>query len=351
MTSFLNSIFNRDEKHYLNKIENLIKDKLKTFSELKQKYHFESIFRTTQNKYFSKKTKLDCIPLARMSRRPLDYPDNVDSDKIKPHIDIFEPIWYSTRLHDSTVYKNKDLHNWEIDKNLHELMKLPFNIPKPLSHEIEDKTCEYIPLDVTSSNKKLLFLDLTGEKDDEYYYIDKRLINVIYEYILKINEYYIEKDEIFVDNTYDNIFPISEVKSAYGYNTGLRNSERDIDRFFTLELFHIIDNIFKEKYKESVFMGYFHAHVLSSDEKEFDIINGHLPAEFTIPYGKSINKNYFKLFSPIKTESNFKSKSIKLTKKRKLSHDSHDSHDSHKKKGGKFKRKINKTKKRLYHIQ
>ena len=137
---------------------------------------------------------------------------------------------------------------------------------------------------------------------------------------------------IGVDKQQDQVFTIEEIKAAYGYNTGLRASEHYIDKFFSIELFHLIIDVLElEKELNCVFMGYFHSDARSED-------GGVLPAEFAIPYRNAINKNYMNFFGIVAKGRNLISNEdnqMSLNKKSTISG------------GKKTKRRLKKTKRRL----
>jgi hypothetical protein len=220
------------------------------------------------------------------------YEENTIKDE-----DILEPIWYSTNIHDSIQYCNRQ-------------------------GKINCETYKYIPYDKSLiKGKKLLFLDLTGKKIGDKYILNVPLIKQIYNYILEKwrgtilddntngligdNDVIINNEEKYmcVDNPCQNTFSINEIINAYGYNDGTRDSEHYIDKFFTIELFHIIKDLGIEEELNCVFMGYFESNILSRDT--------YLPAELAMPYKCAINKNYM-YFDGLEV------KDLRLVKKRKL---------------------------------
>lgn len=242
-----------------------LKSKLKTFSELKKKYGIDAIYRTSKVHRFSKKSALEGVPTSRKTNRPYtDYNRTVDG---------LQPIWFTPTITASIMYCND-------------------NQP---SDEDRIKNCityKYIPRDHSLiKNKKLLFLDLTGEKRSYFgktYGLDRDLIEPIYDDILNDNENNIFTEDhvkkIIIDNE-DYSVPVKKLKDAYGYGNGNRVSSHTIDEFFTLEMFHLlVDEYELEKVFNCVFMGYFHA-LVSSNDSDFD-------SEFAIPWRNSINKNY-----------------------------------------------------------
>jgi len=162
----------------------------------------------------------------------------------------------------------------------------------------ECKTYKFIPHDISLvKHKKLLFLDLNAKKSywHDKYYLDKRLMKAIYNIILKKYEKNIvvdESSEEYIDfHTNSEDINYKDFLSAYGYNTGCRDSELHIDRFFTLELFHIINDL-KIMDEDSVFMGYYHNNIYTCIENNEE--DGYMLSEFAIPYRSCINKNYMK---------------------------------------------------------
>lgn len=275
-----------------------------TFSQLKEKYGVEEMYRTTESIFISNTSNdlgLPGVPTSRYTTRPNDDYDSVEK------VDTLEPIWYSTKLQDSIHYCNS---NKEIqDEQLKSYSYLNTNIYGP---KITDcVSYKYIPFDKTLiKEKQILFLDLNGKKIAVKYQdtnkivfeynLDIDLINEIYDYILSYykNQFSLYNGEqiIGVDKQQEEVFTIEEIKAAYGYNTGLRASEHYIDKFFSIELFHLIIDILKlEEELNCVFMGYFHSDVRSANEKG-KYSGGVLPAEFAIPYRNAINKNYMNFF-------------------------------------------------------
>lgn len=280
-------------------IESRIKAKLKPFSQLQKEYHFDSIYRTGSIEYYSEKGKnstrfkLDGVPLARTTSRPtLD-----DNEEVK--MDILEPVWYATSLDDSINYCNREHDAYERSKIIWEThFKEPFRDKPPSPCE----SYRYQPLDESSYiGKRLLFLDLTGERSssDNVYKMDTDLVSMIYDNIMKKYEDQILEDEgeklLCVDHPCENLFSELEIRSAYGSYGGIRISELYIDRFFTLELFHIVKELGIEKKINCIFMGYFHGTVEAGTfhgEKKQIVHDGYMPAEFSIPYRSAIVKNY-----------------------------------------------------------
>jgi len=280
-------------------IKSKIIEKLKPFSQLQREYGFESIYRTGSIEYYSEKGKnsttfkLGGVPLARTTSRPtLD-------DNEEGKMDILEPVWYATSLDHSINYCNKEHDAYERSKIIWETyFKEPFRDKPPSPCE----SYRYQPHDESSyRGKRLLFLDLTGKKSDSdnSYKMDTDFVSMIYDNIMKKYEDQMWEDEgkklLCVDHPCDNIFSELEIRSAYGSYGGIRISELYIDRFFTLELFHIVKELGIEKKLNCIFMGYFHGTVeagtFHGEEKKI-VHDGYMPAEFSIPYRSAIVKNY-----------------------------------------------------------
>jgi hypothetical protein len=260
--------------------------RLKTFSQIKDQYNIgDDIYRSGRRKYFSqiaKKYNLEGCPISRPTcRLSVDNYENTQKDE-----DILEPIWYSVNLKSSQGYCRG----------------------KP-----DCGTYAYTPRDTSLIKKtKLVFLDLTDfsgpieNLDDKginitVYNLFNPLMIQLYNYIF--NKYkdqiYINQDEKYmcVDNPCNNTFSIPEIISAYGGYYGFRNSEGFIDKFFTIELFQIIKDLNIEKEQKCIVLGYYHADVIRGEIDENDkktpyiIDDDYFPAEFTVKYGYSINKN------------------------------------------------------------
>ena len=287
--------------------------RLKPFSQLKQTYHLQgSLYRTGAIDYFSEKAKkynLAGVPINRITTRPLD-------DEEPAHEDILEPIWFSSRIKDSIGYCNREREEYEKKKKMYERMKIDVSDLKvpPMC-----ETYEYIPYDVSIGEKKqkLLFLDLNSgetwpQKDEEgkeftMYHLDQPFMQKIYGAILeKYKESIIDNGDgegkyMCVDNPCENTFTINEIIAAYGFY-GFRSSEQYIDRFVTLELFHLMKELNIEKELNCVIMGYFHGDVFSgeyNDDPAKVELGGFLPAEFAIPYKGVVNKHYMKYIGPV----------------------------------------------------
>jgi hypothetical protein len=265
---------------------NIIK-RLKTFSQIKSQYNtVNEIYRSGKRKYFSeiaKKYNLEGLPNSRPTKRL--YEDE-SYENTKKDEDILEPIWYSAELEASQGY----------------------------CRGITDcATYAYTPLDSSLIKKtKLVFLDLTdfsGKVENEVvngknikkYRLFQPLMAQMYNYIFEKYRDQIVSDGnekyMCVDNPCNSTFTIEEIISAYGGYYGFRNSEGDIDRFITMELFQIVKDLNIEKEQNCIVMGYYHADLIvgNIDEQDkktpFVYEGGHFPAEFTIKYGYSINKN------------------------------------------------------------
>ena len=291
-----------------------ITKRLKTFSQIKKQYqNGDGIYRSGERKYFSKIAKkygLDGCPRSRPAiRLSLDDYENTEKDE-----DILEPIWYSVDLEASKSYC----------------------INKP-----NCATYAYTPLDASKiKNKKLVFLDLTdfsGEviniedngKTKKVYRLFHPLMIQIYTYIFeKYKKQVMDEDGNYlfedygdriidytgdkymcVDNPCINLITLHEIASAYGGYGGFRNSEHFVDKFFTLELFQIIKDLNIEKEQNCIVMGYYHSdlimgHVDKEDKSKYVIDNGiYFPAEYTIKYGHSINKNYLNFKGEVPSEN------------------------------------------------
>ena len=262
-------------------------NRLKTFSQIKKQYNIgDDIYRSGKRKYFSvmaKKFSLEGLPNSRPTRRLYEDPyyENTEKDE-----DILEPIWYSADLEASQRY---------------------------CRGKTDCATYAYTPLDASLIKKiKLVFLDLTdfsGKVENEVvngknikkYRLFQPLMAQMYNYIFEKYRDQIVYDGnekyMCVDNPCTSTFTIEEITSAYGGYYGFRNSEGDIDRFITMELFHIIKDLNIEKEQNCIVMGYYHADLIVGDIDEEDkktpfvYEGGHFSAEFTIKYGYSINKN------------------------------------------------------------
>ena len=262
-------------------LKKCIISRLKTFSEIKKQYNIgDDIYRSGEQKYFSTKcNNLEGCPISRPTKRldPNDSYENTEKDET-----ILEPIWYSTDLLASQGYCRG----------------------KP-----NCSTYRYTPLDYSLINKnKLVFLDLTDFNDDAIKIDDKNVYKLFTPLMIQLYEQIIKKYEkqifkikneyhLCVDNPCENSFTLETVYSAYGYYHGFRSSEMYIDRFFTLELFQIIKDLNIETEQNCKVLGYYHADVLNGyiDKNRIAYIDeGYFPAEFTIKYGYSINKNYIK---------------------------------------------------------
>ena len=296
---------------------------LKTFSELKTKYNINAIYRTGELEFFSEKSKklnLEGVPKSRPSVRM------VSNEDPKQYEDILEPYWYGTTLEYVIQYCNEMV---------------------PRNSSVSKRECEsykYMPYDKSlQKQKKLLFLDLTGNSHtgisifyyDLYvhsYKLNIKLIDNICKYIIikwkdDIFLVYKEKEtdeeelipltdmypesQLFSDDTIqaimndnysmcidrkcDGWYDLREILSGYGYNGGFRKSRYGIDRFFTLELFHLIKDLDLENELDFIFMGYYHHYIVNGDYDQNNTTkykNSIMPSEFTIPYKCAINKNY-----------------------------------------------------------
>lgn len=282
---------------------------LKPFSQIKAEYGIDSIYRTGEIDRFSETSQrfgLSGVPTSRPSTRPLDETGE-DGANIK--VDTLQPIWYAAKLEDSVKYCYKDIENWERMQKMFEstgttLEKYSKMFPKP----VKCGTYQYVPGDISiEKKKKLLFLDITGKVDsdmadgEKIYTLDEDLMREIFKIILEKykNDIVTDSDDepyMCVNSPCKDTFTIKEILTSYCKS---RSSDLSIDTFFTLELFHIIQELNIEEEFGCVFMGYFHGDVISTELGE-DEITGHMPAEFAIPYRNSINKNYIDFLGPIK---------------------------------------------------
>jgi hypothetical protein len=290
--------------------------RLKTFSELKTQYNIDDIYRSGKRKYFStiaKRAKLEGCPISRPTcRLSLDDYENTEKDE-----SMLDPIWYSTDLKASKVYCRG----------------------KP-----DCTTYVYRPRDQSLvKHKRLVLLDLTGSLDNgTTYTMDVPFMKQIYDYIFqKYSEYIVDDNDgsekyMCVDNPCKNTYTISEIASAYGYYGG-RNSEIAIDRFFTLELFQIIKDLQIEETHNCTVLGYYHANLVTGSIED-PPSNSYFPAELTIKYGYSINKNCIEFKGEVASSSRTKSPDHNSNKRK--SRTKSPNHNSNKRqKGGTKKRK------------
>lgn len=175
--------------------------------------------------------------------------------------------------------------------------------------------------------RRLLFLDLTGDpliydhvewvmKDSglKKHILNNKLIRLIYD---KIKETRGEQPP--------------EILNAYGYYTGVRHSDLNNDRFFSLELFRLVKELNIETEAHCVFLGYFHGLVkqdYSGEEGDSRMFPFELTKkralqskspEFSIPYEKVANLEpvYIKPLSIITITTGGKSRKKKKQNKRK----------------------------------
>ena len=307
----------------LGKIKREIIDNLKTFSQLKNKYNIKAIYRTGELEFFSEKSKklnLEGVPKSRPTNRMIE--DGVP----KQNEDILEPFWYGTTLEYVIQYCN-DM----VPRGLLETKR-------------ECESYKYIPYNTSlTKEKRLLFLDLTGKSHTgisifnynlyvQSYKLNIKLIDQLCKYIIikwKDEIFFEYKDEetdeeelipltdmyketeLFSDDTIKAImddkytmcidrncngwYYLKEMLSGYGYNGGFRKSRYDIDRFFTLEFFHVIKDLDLENELDFIFMGYYHDYIINGDydqNSNTNYKNSIMPSEFVIPYKCAINKNY-----------------------------------------------------------
>jgi hypothetical protein len=235
-----------------------IKKRMKPFSQLKAKYGIESIYRTSEKKWYSSKN-LFGFPT------PRGEPDSST-------IDISQPIWFATDREYSSGYCYRN--------------SLPIHKQRTAMPHKKCATYKYIPRDSSLvKNKKLLFLDLNGSKN----YLDNRFIRAIYDYILAQGHvtytHPYDKEEYIHFKEFDDTILLEDFLKAYGYKNNLRDSQMDADRYFTVLLFRLIKDLKICEEMDCIFMGYYHADVLTEDDTLF-------ATEFAIPYKSSINTNY-----------------------------------------------------------
>jgi len=292
---FINSIFTNQ----LGLKTDIIK-KLKTYSEIKHKYALgDVIYRTGRIEHFSQnanKFGLHGVTKARISEHP------INDDEI-PKEEIIEPVWFTPYLEVAKGYCYNELNNWEKNQELYKKLNMSDEefikiFPKPSDCE----TYSYVPNDMRR-DKKLLFLDLTGTPTDEVgrFFLDGMLMKKIYDVILQKHIDSIHDDDedpsnkekrwMCVDNPCNNPFTIKEIRDAYGYEHGLRDSEMYIDRFFTVELFTLLKELRIEEENNCIIMGYFHGDIFTGtyENRKYDI-DGFFPAEFTIQQRHIVNK-------------------------------------------------------------
>jgi len=184
-----------------------LSEKMKTYKEICKEYQSKDcfIYRTAKEKRFYHIG----IPSVRKRVDEKEY-------------ESYEPIWYSWSQEGSLMYGDK-----------------------------ETKTYKYLPKE-KYDGKPLKFLDLTGENRPD-----------VFDWMTKRDLYYLDID--LIRDIYFAIFSKKKVhtpekmKAAYGFSDGRRNSQYDIDRWFTLELFHLVQDL--EMTENCIFMGYFHANV------------------------------------------------------------------------------------------
>ena len=326
---------------------------LKTFSELKSTYGVDSIYRTGESEFISELSGslgLHGVPKNRKTLRLLE-----DSSTI----DILEPIWYSSSIKDSIFYCNDKKEKLDEQKKyfVEQFGKAGEDAWDKFNEKMINDcvTHKYIPYDETKvKHKKILFLDLNGEKDEDekhrpIYFLNHELIENIYKFIFSFYRHYLitVDDELHLPVTKDQskTFSIEDIKAAYGYDSGTRWSEHYIDKFFTLELFHLMINVLNlQKELNCVIMGYFHGDVHSLDKPGGEI-NGYLSAEFAIPYLNSINKNYMEFAGIVAKGREIISSERKIKTAKSKSADKSPSQKKTTKKGGKTTKKNGKKRK------
>jgi hypothetical protein len=152
------------------------------------------------------------------------------------------------------------------------------------------------------SDKRYTRTEKRDDGEENTYSMDSLFMRKIYDAILEKYKNHIFKDDddqdtLCVDNPCNNTFTIDEIRAAYGYSDGLRSSEHYIDRFVTLELLHLMEEMNIENEMNCVIMGYFHGDVYSgtySEEDKKTFLEGFLPGEFAIPYKGTVNKHYMR---------------------------------------------------------
>ena len=349
---FINSIFTNQS--------GLVKDiitKLKTYSEIKEEYNFGNvIYRTGRTEQFSKNANefgLPGVTKARISRHPINDDEN-------PKEEIIEPVWFTPYLEIAEVYCYKELQDWKDEKKLYEKLKKKEEFIKKNPKPSDCETYKYVPKDSSDGliKQKLLFLDLTGTPTTivgKGYFLDGIFMKKIYDVILQKHTDSIYDDEadptnkekrwMCVDNPCNNPFTIKEIRDAYGYIHGLRDSEMYIDRFFTVELFKLLKELRIEEENNCIIMGYFHGDIYTGTEYD---INSIFPAEFTIQQRHIVNKFRINHIGLVTNTS-------QQTRKRKLSAGSDQSSkefggntkNKEKRKKKKTRRKYNKNKKHI----
>jgi hypothetical protein len=155
--------------------------RLKKFSKLKNEYKLEKIYRSGEEKFFSEKAKIAKLEGVPKSR-PATILSNSYNETSETNEYILEPIWYSTNYTDSRKYcgNNPNCNTYAYIPYDESLVAVPSNNSNWL----------FSPSKI---NKKLLFLDLTGdiksqanvEGDDngDWYQLDIPFIQKIYNII------------------------------------------------------------------------------------------------------------------------------------------------------------------------
>jgi hypothetical protein len=312
----------------IEKLKTKIIEKLKTFSEIKEQYHSHEndvyIYRSAKAKYFSKKASkygIEGCPLDR----PTSRLSTCDYKNTKNDIDPMEPVWYTPYLGVAELYCNG-----------------------PTGKKEKYETYRYRPNDHSkTTGAKLVFLDLTGdyvgtiENGIQVYNLDKELIQPIYDYIFhkyskkietSLNKYNQPYQHMCIDDDCKNDIEINEIQNTYGYHDGKRITSGEIDRFFTLELFHIIKDLGIENGCNCKVLGYYHSNVTDNDksgidydyDEDYDDYDDYyadiklsaFPAEFAIRYGFAICNSFIDFDGKIDNSDN-ENKNNKNKRKRK----------------------------------
>lgn len=233
-----------------------IKKKLKTYQQLKEEYNFshDGIYRSSNSKFFEK------------SGMPKDNQINYYGYQVSA------PVFFSVDpeiSHKEGCQSQPNCITWR-----------------------------YTPKQNTDVTR-YLFLDLTGEllryENNTWvttsglrkYILNNPLIKLIYDKIAET------RGQLS-----------TEILSAYGYNTEVRHSVLNNDRFFSLELFRLIQELNIEAELNCVFLGYFHGLVKqqysptpgdswmpADDLRKAQALTCKSP-EFSIPYEKAANPLY-----------------------------------------------------------
>jgi hypothetical protein len=267
----------------------LIAENLHTIYGLSEKYGIsDHLFRSVNPER--------CVKDGRPACRPKINP--IHGNIIKP-IDVSAPIWYSTNRADS------------------ESNCLKFGIRDCETHEYVLASNTSVPI---------FILDLTGKVgSDGLHKLNTSLIHSIYDYILYKYRTdivsHISKDskETQTLSIYDSAnVRLDSILSAYGGlgPGGFRNSQIDIDKFFTNELFQFVENnlsdILSRKSVRSTdyhkrgarFVGYYHHNLVTGkivtddygERKLVHLPGEYFPAEFALKYSCAIDPNCLSIY-------------------------------------------------------